>query len=194
MFDLSGGYWAVFWLMVLENVIPPIPSEMIMSVAGIAAARGRMDFAALVAVGTAGTVLGNLFWFEVGRRYGYQRLEPLVTRWSRWLTFDWRSIERLRDYFVRHGGKTVFLFRFMPLGRTMISLPAGLMGMPLWRFLLFTAAGSAVWNLLLVGVGYWLGTNFDTIDRWIAPGVTAAVVALVGWYLWRVTTWKPGER
>lgn len=185
-----GGYWGVFLLMVLENVIPPVPSEMIMSVAGIAAARGRMDFVALVLVGTAGTVLGNLFWFEIGRRVGYRRLEPWVTRWSRWLTVEWADVERLEGYFARHGGKTVFVFRFMPFGRTMISLPAGLMGMPLGRFLLFTTAGSAVWNVFLVGVGYWLGTNFEAIDQWITPVVTVVVAVLVGWYLWRVLTWK----
>jgi membrane protein DedA with SNARE-associated domain len=83
----------------------------------------------------------------------------------------------------------------MPLGRTLISLPAGLMHMPLWRFVLYTAAGSAVWNTFLVSIGYWLGMNIEQVDQWIAPVVTATVALIVVLYLWRVITWKPrGER
>jgi membrane protein DedA with SNARE-associated domain len=188
---LDWGYWGVFFWMFLENVIPPIPSEVIMSIGGIAAAHGRMNFALLVAIGTAGTVAGNLFWWEIGRRLGYRRLKPLIDRWGRWLTMEWDDIERLRRYFDRWGGPTVFVFRFMPLGRTLISLPAGLMHMPLWRFMLYTAAGSAVWNTFLVSIGYWLGMNIEQVDRWIAPAVTATVVLIVLLYLWRVITWKP---
>ncbi|MES2441316.1 MAG: DedA family protein [Pseudomonadota bacterium] len=192
---IDWGYWGVFLLMVLENVIPPIPSEVIMSIGGIAAAQGKMNFAILVAVGTAGTVLGNLFWYEIGRRFGYKRLEPVINRWGRWLTMDWESVEKLRAFFDRWGGLTVFIFRFMPVGRTLISLPAGLLHMKLWRFIAYTAAGSMVWNIFLVGIGYWLGTNIEEIDGWIAPAVTVTVVLIVALYLWRVITWKPrGER
>lgn len=188
---LDWGYWGVFLLMVLENVIPPVPSEAIMGIAGIAVAQGRMDFALLVAVGTAGTVVGNLFWWEVGRRLGYHRLKPAVDRWGRWLTIEWEDIERLRRYFDRWGGVTVFFFRFMPIGRTVISIPAGLMHMPFWRFVLFTAAGSTIWNILLVGAGIWLGTTFDEIEHWIAPLVIGFVVLAVAGYAWRMFTWKP---
>jgi membrane protein DedA with SNARE-associated domain len=188
---LGWGYFGIFLLMVLENVIPPVPSELIMSVAGIAAGQGKMDFTLLVLVGTLGCAVGNLFWFEIGRRFGYERLEPFVRRHGRWLTLEWEDIEKLRRFFDRWGGITVFVFRFMPIGRTMISLPAGLLHMGFWRFLLYTTLGSAVWNALLVGIGYWLGTNFEAIDRWIAPVVTVAVVAMVLGYLWRVLTWKP---
>lgn len=188
---VSWGYWGVFWLMVLENVIPPIPSEVIMGLGGIAAAKGQMNAPLLIAVGTAGTVVGNLFWYEIGRRLGYQRLKPLVDRWGRWLTLEWEDIEKLRSFFDRWGRATVFIFRFMPIGRTLISLPAGMMAMPFWSFVLFTAGGSLVWNSLLVGLGYWLETSVQQVDRFVAPGVTAIAVAIVIWYLWRVLTWKP---
>jgi membrane protein DedA with SNARE-associated domain len=188
---LDWGYFGVFLLMVLENVIPPVPSELIMSVAGIAAGQGRMNFLLLVLVGTAGCAIGNLFWWEVGRRFGYERLEPLVRRWGRWLTLEWEDIEKLRRFFDRWGGITVLVFRFMPIGRTVISIPAGLMHMPVGRFLVFTTIGSAIWNTLLVGVGYWMGTNFETIDHWIAPVSIATIVAVAVLYLWRVVTWKP---
>lgn len=187
----NWGYWGVFLLMVLENVIPPVPSEAIMSMGGIAVAKGQMNFAMLVAVGTAGTVLGNLFWWEIGRRLGYKRLRPLVDRWGRWLTMDWHEVERLKSYFDRWGGPTVLIFRFMPIGRTLISIPAGLMHMPFWRFVGYTAAGSIVWNVILVSVGYGLGKGVEDIDHWVAPVVTAIVVSIVILYLWRVVTWKP---
>ncbi len=191
---LDWGYLGVFLLMVLENVIPPVPSEVIMGVGGIAAAQGKMNFALLVAVGTLGCAIGNLFWWEVGRRYGYERLKPMVDRWGRWLTMEWEDVERLRRFFDRWGGVTVFIFRFMPLGRTVISIPAGLLHMPFWRFLAYTTAGSLVWNTILVGVGFWLGTTFETIDHWIAPGVTAIVVLALVAYVWRVLTWKPRQQ
>ena len=188
---VSWGYWGIFFLMMLENVIPPVPSEAIMSVGGIAVAKGQMDFTLLVAVGTAGTVIGNLFWWEVGRRLGYQRLKPLIDRWGRWLTLDWHEIERLKAYFDRWGGPTVFVFRFMPLGRTVISIPAGLMHMPFWRFVGYTAAGSAIWNIFLVSIGYALGATIEEVDHWVAPIVIAIVAGIVILYVWRVLTWKP---
>ncbi|MET0310122.1 MAG: DedA family protein [Sphingomonas sp.] len=188
---LDWGYFGIFLLMVLENVIPPVPSELIMSVAGIAAGQGRMSFLLLVLVGTLGCAVGNLFWYEIGRRFGYERLKPFVERWGRWLTLEWDDVEKLHRFFLRWGGITVFVFRFMPLGRTVISIPAGLMRMPFWHFLVFTTAGSAVWNTILVGIGYWLGTNFDTIHHWITPVVTGVIVLMVLLYIWRVFTWKP---
>lgn len=191
---LDWGYLGVFLLMLIENIIPPIPSEAIMSVGGIAVAQGKMDFTLLIVVGTAGTVIGNLFWWEIGRRLGYKRLKPLVDRWQRWLTMDWEDIERLRRYFDKWGGPTVFVFRFMPFGRTVISIPAGLMHMPFWRFVGYTTAGSALWNIFLAGIGYGLGATIDEIDQWVAPIVIVIVVAVVAGYAWRVATWKPRDQ
>jgi membrane protein DedA with SNARE-associated domain len=185
------SYWGIFFLMVLENVIPPVPSEVIMGLAGIAAADGRMDAVLATLVGTLGCIVGNLFWYEIGRRYGHQRLRPWIERWSRWLTIEWEEVEKLHGFFARHGGKTVFIFRFMPFGRTVISIPAGLMGMSFAKFVGFTAAGSLIWNALLVGTGYWLKTSFDAIDHYVGPIVTAFMVVLVLGYIYRVVTWKP---
>jgi membrane protein DedA with SNARE-associated domain len=184
------GYWGVFLLMMLENLIPPIPSEAIMSIGGIAVAKGQMNFVLLVLAGTAGTVVGNLFWWEIGRRLGYERLKPIFDKWGRWLTMDWEDVERLRAYFDRWGGPTVLVFRFMPVGRTLISIPAGLMHMPFWRFVGYTAAGSAVWNVFLVGIGYALGAGLSDVERWVNPAVIAIAAGIVLLYIWRVLTWK----
>ena len=121
----AGGYWGIFALMVIENVFPPIPSEVIMGLGGMAVARGTMSFWPLLLVGTVGSTLGNYAWFLVGDRLGYRRLQPIVTRWGRWLTLEWRDVERATAFFQRHGQWIVFALRFSPLLRTMISLPAG---------------------------------------------------------------------
>jgi membrane protein DedA with SNARE-associated domain len=186
-----GGYWGIALLMAVENVFPPIPSEVIMGVGGIAVARGTMEFWPLLLVGTLGSTLGNYVWFLLGDRWGYLRLKPLIDRWGRWLTMDWKHIEDATTFFRRHGQWIVFGLRFSPFLRTMISLPAGLSHMKHWKFLAFTFAGAAVWNAALIKGGQWLAAYLAEsahLMGWILGGTLALVIAL---YLWRVLTWKP---
>jgi len=183
----QGGYWGIALLMFLENVFPPIPSEVIMGLGGIAVARGTMEFWPLLAVGTAGSTLGNYIWFLIGDRLGIARLKPFVSRWGRWLTLEWEDVEQATAFFRRHGQWVVFGLRFSPLLRTMISLPAGLTHMSHWRFLVFTFAGAAIWNSALILGGQWLARY----EAWLEPIVLGTIgLALVG-YIWRVLTWKP---
>jgi membrane protein DedA with SNARE-associated domain len=186
-----GGYLGIAFLMAIENIFPPIPSELIMGLGGIAVARGHMSLVPLIAWGTAGTVLGNWFWFLVGRKLGVARLKPLVDRHGRWLTVEWRDVEKLHRFFLKHGHWLVFVLRFMPTFRTMISLPAGMVGMPQWKFLLWTAAGSAIWNTILASAGLLLGTRFREVEEYIGPGAVASVVAMILFYIYRVITWRP---
>lgn len=189
----QGGYWSIAFLMVLENIVPPVPSEVIMGLGGIAVARGTLEFWPLLAVGTAGSTLGNYFWFMVGSRIGYRRLKPLFDRWGRWLAVDWNEIERATALFRRHGQWVIFVLRFMPLMRTMISLPAGLAHMSRARFLAFTFAGTAVWNAALIEGGRMLAIYLENATT-ILDIVTIGGAALaLGWYVWRVATWKPPE-
>lgn len=189
----TGGYLGIALLMALENIFPPIPSELIMGLGGIAVARGDMAFVPLVIAGTIGTVLGNWFWYLVGRKLGVKRLKPLVDRYGRWLTIEWRNIEKAHRFFLKYGGGLVFVLRFMPAFRTMISLPAGMVGMKQWQFMLWTAAGSAIWNAVLAGAGLFLGTRFGELERYIGPVTIASVAAVMLWWLYRVVTWKPRE-
>lgn len=186
-----GGYLGIFVLMVLENVFPPIPSEVIMGLGGMAVNRGDMALAPLIATGVAGTVVGNWVWYELGRRIGHARLRPIVDRHGRWLTLNWDDVERLHRFFLRHGGWVVFVFRFMPAFRTLVSLPAGLARMPLWKFLLWTAAGSTIWVTLLALAGVMLDARFRVLDRYVGPAAIALTVALVAIYAWRVVRWTP---
>ena len=186
-----GGYFGIVLLMALENIVPPVPSEVIMGLGGMAVARGQMRFGVLVAAGTVGTVAGNYFWYWVGRRFGYQGLRPFVDRWGRWLTVEWEDVERITRFFHDRGGWVVFVFRFMPTFRTMVSLPAGMARMPRWRFLIATAGGSAIWNTILAAAGLYLDRRFEELDRYVGPLAIALTVAIVAFYLYRVVTWKP---
>jgi membrane protein DedA with SNARE-associated domain len=186
----QGGYWGIAALMIIENVFPPIPSEVIMGAGGVAVAHGSMKFWPLLLVGTAGSTLGNYVWFLIGDRMGYRRLEPFVARWGRWLTMDWGHVESATAFFRRHGQWVVFGLRFSPFLRTMISLPAGLTHMKHWKFLSFTFAGAAVWNTGLILAGSWLanylGEAQDALGWIIAVTLALAVLG----YVWRVVTWK----
>lgn len=186
-----GGYIGIFLLMALENIVPPIPSEVIMGLGGMAVARGDMAIVPLVLAGTAGTTAGNYVWYFIGRHVGYTRFRPFVERHGRWLTMEWEDVERLHRFFVHHGGWVVFVFRFMPTFRTIISLPAGITGMPVWRFLIWTFAGSLIWNAILAAAGLYMGSRFADLDRYVGPLATAIIVLIVIGYLWRVITWKP---
>ncbi|HCB77203.1 MULTISPECIES: DedA family protein [Qipengyuania] len=190
----QGGLVGIFLLMALENIFPPIPSEVIMGLGGVAVSRGTMDFWPLMISGTVGSTLGNYAWYWLGDHWGKTRLEPFVERWGRWLTMEWEDVEKARGFFRRHGPWVVFVFRFTPIFRTMISLPAGLAHMGVWRFLAFTFAGAFIWNLLLVEGGRrladWLEES-QHILGWIILGFIG--LALVG-YLWRVVTWKPRDK
>lgn len=188
-----GGYFGIFLLMALENVFPPVPSEVIMGIGGVLVERGQMEFWPLLTIGTLGTVAGNYAWYWVGDKWGYERTRPFIERWGRWLTLDWEHMESASRFFRRHGQWVVFFLRFSPFMRTMISLPAGLTHMPLGRFLAFTFAGSLVWNAALILAGSALAGFFEEngeVMSWIIVGLIA--LAVVG-YVWRVLTWTPRE-
>ena len=136
---------------------------------GIAVARGNMNLELLLIAGTIGSVVGNCFWYWVGRKLGVKRLKPFVDRWGRWLTVDWEEVRKVERFFRKHGGWMVFVCRFLPTFRTMISLPAGMTRMGLVRFLAWTSAGTLIWNAVLVAAGYYLGKRFSQIDQVIGP-------------------------
>ncbi|WP_170005222.1 DedA family protein [Pseudopontixanthobacter vadosimaris] len=189
-----GGYIGIALLMAIENVFPPIPSEIIMGIGGLAVARGTMEFWPLLVAGTLGSTAGNYVWFWVGDKWGYERLGPFIDRWGRWLTLDWQHVESASAFFRRRGEWMVFFLRFSPFLRTMISLPAGLAHMPVWRFLIFTFLGSALWNILLVLGGQWLGQyleEYKAVIGWIILGLIGLTIA---GYVYRVLTWTPRSR
>ncbi|NTZ41813.1 DedA family protein [Altererythrobacter sp. SALINAS58] len=189
-----GGYLGIALLMAIENIFPPIPSEIIMGIGGLAVARGTMEFWPLLLAGTLGSTAGNYVWFWAGDKWGFERLGPFIDRWGRWLTLDWQHVESASAFFRRRGEWMVFFLRFSPFLRTMISLPAGLAHMPVWRFLIFTFLGSALWNILLVLGGQWLGQYLEEYKSLIGWIIFALIGIAIVAYAYRVLTWTPRGR
>ena len=183
----QAGYLGILVLMALENIFPPMPSEVIMGIGGLLVSQGKMEFWPLLIAGTIGSTLGNYAWYWAGDTWGYERLRPFVDRRGRWLTVEWNDVERASAFFLRRGQWTVFFARFLPLFRTLISLPAGLAHMNKGRFLLYTFSGAAIWNVLLIKAGSMLA-GAENVLSWIVGGLIALTL---GAYIWRVIRWKP---
>ena len=152
-FMQKSGYLGVFALMALENIFPPIPSELIMPFAGFVAARGDLNVVGVLLAGTAGSVAGALPWYYAGKVYGKERLEAFADKHARWMTVTHGDIDHAMDAFERHGKKVVLLGRLIPAIRTLISVPAGLAKMSMGQFLLFSTIGSLIWTGILTGAG-----------------------------------------
>jgi membrane protein DedA with SNARE-associated domain len=187
----QGGYAGVAFLMFLETVFPPIPSEVIMSLAGVNAAKGTLSLPLVIACGTLGAMAGNTAWFVLARTLGIDRLRPIVRRFGRILTLDWAEVERADRFFDRWDKGFVCVGRMMPTIRSLVSVPAGLFGMGWAPFLFWSTLGTAGWTGALATAGYVLGRNVDHIDRYLGPASTAIIVLLVLWYVYRVVTWRP---
>lgn len=181
----SLGYWGIGLLMFLENLFPPIPSELIMPLAGFTVARGEMNFFLAVLAGTIGTVLGALPWYYLGHFLGTERVRDLADRYGRWLTVTGKDIDRADRWFDRQGIKAVLLGRLIPGVRTLISLPAGISGMNLPVFLVFSTIGTVLWTLLLTAAGYFLGDNYELVDEYLGPlSKVIAVIIVVSFLFW----------
>lgn len=181
----AGGALGVGILMFVENLFPPIPSELIMPLAGFEAASGRLSLWAIVAAGTAGSMLGAVLWYVVGRVFGRARLLWLIDRYGFWLTISREEAERALAWFARWGALAVFFGRLVPGVRTLISVPAGLAAMPLVPFLLITGLGSFIWVLLLAMAGYLLEANYERVAHLLDPATKIILAAIVLIYLWR---------
>jgi membrane protein DedA with SNARE-associated domain len=188
------GYWAIALLMLLENVFPPIPSEVIMPLAGYTAADGGLNLALVIFSGTLGTVAGAAFWWWLAGKYGERRLKALADRHGRWLTLSADEIDRIDDWFDRHGSWAIPLAHVVPGLRTLISIPAGMFGTRFARFIVLTTSGSAVWNSLLAGAGYLLGKQFSAVDRYLGPAGLGIMAAVLLYYIYRVITFRPSTK
>jgi membrane protein DedA with SNARE-associated domain len=182
----NGGYPGIFLLMLSENLFPPIPSELVMPLAGFLAAKGTLSLPLSVAIGATGSVFGALFWYWVGLRFGEARLRRLAARHGRWLAISPEDVDTASAWFERNGGRMVFLCRMVPAVRTLISIPAGVARMPLAPFLALTALGSALWSGALAVAGFLLESQYTRVAEWVNPVSTLVVVLLVLWYLFRL--------
>jgi membrane protein DedA with SNARE-associated domain len=184
------GYIGVFLLMFLETVFPPVPSEVIMPIAGLSAARGHMTLWGVIVTGTAGAMFGNFFWYLLARVIGIERFRPFIEKHGRWLTLDWIDVEKSERLFGRYGGIVVGAGRMLPTVRSVVSIPAGLLHMRLKTFLIWSTVGTAGWSSGLAIAGYLLGQQFDDIEKVMGPLSAAVIGVIVLLYIYRQLTWR----
>jgi membrane protein DedA with SNARE-associated domain len=171
------GEVGVGLLIFLENVVPPVPSEVILPLAGFRARTGALNLWLTWPAATLGSVAGALVLYGLGAWLGYDRLRALAGRpW--FIITSQKDLDRGQRVFERHGGRMVLLGRCVPVIRSVVSIPAGIARMPLPRFLLLTAIGSGVWNALFIGLGWVLGEEWGRVQGWLGP-VTYVVLGLV---------------
>lgn len=196
MFDWISDFIAwmglpgIALLMFLENVFPPIPSELIMPLAGYNAAAGQQHLIAVIASGSIGSLAGAIFWYWVGRRIGSDRLKRLAAQYGRWLTISPDDVERSSAWFLQYGRFAVLFGRLVPTVRTFVSIPAGLTEMPFGSFLGYSAVGTVTWTSVLAIAGYWLQSEYERVSGWLNPVSTGVVAIIVVGYLWRVATFR----
>lgn len=188
-----SGYLGIALLMFLENVFPPIPSELIMPLAGFTAARGELSIIGVILAGSVGSLAGGVLWYGVGRWLGLDRLKRLAARHGRWLTLSPEEIDKAQGFFQRHGAKAVLLGRLVPGVRTLISVPAGIVSMPLTAFLIWTGLGTVIWTAVLAGAGYLLQSQYAKVEAWMGPVSNVIVGAIVVLYIYRVVTFRGGR-
>ncbi|MBD2317175.1 VTT domain-containing protein [Phormidium tenue] len=195
----SLGYLGIGLLMFLENLFPPIPSELIMPLAGYTATfpNTQIQVIPAIAAGVIGTILGAIPWYYAGLILGQQRLQVLAGRYGKWIGISGEDIEKSVNWFQKHGTKAVLFGRLVPGIRTLISIPAGISKMPVVPFFLYSTIGTIVWVTLLTYAGYFLGKNYklvedyiDVITKVVVFGVLLAIAAFIGYRLWKRSSRK----
>lgn len=171
---IAHGVGMLVLLILLENVFPPIPSEVILPLAGFLVFQGEMTFVEAIVAATAGSVAGAVILYALGRHGG----RPLLLRYGRILRLDERRLDQADDWFDRHGPKIVFFGRMLPGVRSIVSVPAGLSEMRVPIFLVLTAVGSALWNGALIGAGWALGDKWEEVGAVVGPLTVPVLIAV----------------
>lgn len=172
------GLLGVTVMMFLENVFPPIPSELIMPAAGFAAAMGKMNLVLVIIAGTLGSVLGALPLYYLGTVFDEKRLFSLAEKYGKYVLVKPSDVTNAQDWFHKYGKTVIFFGRMIPAIRSLISIPAGMARMPMLPFLVLTAIGSAIWTTILAYAGYILGANYEQVEAFIEP-ISKIVVIVV---------------
>ncbi len=184
LFIHKCSYIGVFVLMTLESMIAPVPSELVMPFAGFLIYTGQFDPVWVIVASSLGSIAGSLISYGMGRLG-----EPVVLRYGRYLLLNPHHLEWTKGFFARHGGKTIFIARFIPVVRHLISIPAGTARMALAPFLLYTLVGATLWNGFLTWAGVRLRENWRLIQQYthvLDILVVLALLAGAAWFLWKV--------
>lgn len=174
------GYWGIGFLIAVENVFPPIPSEVILTFGGVMTVKSDLGYAGVVLAATIGAVLGALVLYAAGRFFSKERMGKwLDGKAGRVLRLKSADVEKAALWFERRGKYTVLFCRFIPVVRSLISIPAGMAKMNLGLFLLLTGIGSAVWNAVLVFLGRWAGDSWEIVMGYIKTYSNVVLLVLL---------------
>ncbi|WP_066343198.1 DedA family protein [Geminocystis sp. NIES-3708] len=179
----SLGYMGIALLMFLENLFPPIPSELIMPLAGFTVSQGKMELIPAIVAGVIGTILGAFPWYYFGKLVDESRLEKLADKYGKWIFVSATDISKANQWFNKYGNIAVFLGRLVPGIRTLISLPAGINNMNMSSFIIYSTIGTLLWVSLLTGSGYVLGDNYELVEQYIAPVSKIALLSIIFFFL-----------
>jgi membrane protein DedA with SNARE-associated domain len=182
------GYPGLTGLVALENLFPPIPSEVILPLAGFLTGQGRFSFPLVLLATTLGSILGALALYGIGMMVGQLGIRTLFERYGRWAMLTPEDLTRAEEWFDRYGAIAVFVGRLVPVVRSLVSIPSGYRRMPVGQFLLLTGFGSALWNGALVTLGWVFGENWHQIEQyvgWLQYAVIGVVALLVLRFVWQ---------
>lgn len=185
-FISTGGYPAIVLLMLLETVFPPIPSEIIVPFAGFAAAQGRLSLVLVIISSVAGSLMGALVLYRIGKMISDEKLEGFVDRNGRWLTVDGQDLQNARSWFDRYRNRAILFGRLVPAIRSLISIPAGITKMKITSFFIYSAIGTALWSSALAIAGFVLGQDYERIRHIVDPVTTGIIILVVAIYLYRL--------
>lgn len=176
------GYLGIAFLMFLDNVFPPIPSEIIMPSAGYTASRGQLQIVGVIVAGSFGSIVAAAVLYALGRKIPQESLFKLVDRYGKYLFIKRKDVQKALDWFEHYGHRIVFFGRMIPAVRSLISIPAGMSHMPFWKFMLYSSLGTLIWTTFLACVGFYFGENqalmFAIMHR--VGYVILAIVAVLG--------------
>ena len=183
------GYLGVFLLITIENVFPPIPSEVILLFGGFMTTYTKLNIVIMAISATLGSVLGAIILYYIGKIFNKERLKKIISgKLGKILRLKNSDIDAADRWFDTRGQKTVFLCRFVPIVRSLISIPAGMSEMPLGKFLLYTTAGSLIWNVVLIIIGSIVGNNWSSIlnvfDTYQNIVIVILGVIFIGFVFW----------
>jgi len=191
------GYIGILLLIALENLFPPIPSEVVLTFGGFMTTTTSMHVVGVIVFSTLGSIVGAIILYFIGRMLDVNRLEKIVDRWGHILRLTRNDIQKANDWFQKYGVWAVFFGRLVPIVRSLISIPAGMANMNLAAFLLLTTIGSLIWNTVLVSVGAAVGASWDrivdTVDTYSHIVLILLIVLLVVGVIWFIRTRRNGK-
>ncbi len=181
----TTGYIGITILMMLESMVAPVPSEAVMPFAGFAISNGVLSWGGVIFFSTLGSIIGSLISYWIGSKGG----RPIVEKWGKYLLLDKHDLDVTEKWFTKRGDFTVFICRFIPVVRHVISIPAGMGKMNLWKFSIYTIVGAAMWNTILAVAGYYLQENWGEIMKYshiIDYVIVVLIVIIVVYYAYKL--------